>query len=785
MQLYARSGQQSAALRQYRALTELLARELQIKPSAESTALYEQIRLGTRAAPSRRTTAPVPVTVAPAQAEAALSAPATPFFGRQGELRWISAALNDPACRLVTLVGPGGMGKTRLALQSAEINRASFPDGIHHISLVGVTTAERLVTAITDALGTAVQGDPGVYLTAYFRSQRTLLVLDNIEQALAGADFLARLLRETQQVKMLVTSRERLSLQEEWVLDIAGLAVPEDGETLDAVNYSAVQLFVQRARRVRSDFQLVGDELAAVVEICQLVDGMPLAIELAAAWVRVLSCREIAQELEQSMGLLTTTLRDVPERHRSIEGVFTQAWERLGPDERQTLRRLSVFEDGTPRAAAAEVVGASPMVLAALADKSLIRRDAAGRYILHELLRQFATRKLANHPEEHNATWQKFCHYYMALLDRRGGELEGPHQRTALQELGTEFDNIQTAWTYAVDGRIRNELALGIEGLYRFCDLRGWYQDGIAMFRQLNDALDDPARSLLDDSDWAVLAAQAQARQGALLCWVGEYDEAQELLERSLAVLRQYNHAVDVAAAINWLGMVAYQRGNGDEAEQLLSQGLRANQELDLQNGIAWSLDMLGDLASDRGEYDRARDLLNESIMRFNALGDQASAAWSLSGLGRVLMLRGERTEARQLLEENLTLFRSLNDPHGLAITLANLGELALESGETSTAHGYYLDALRQARLVDAIPLVLDTLAGFAMVLSQEGQHERALELALIVLEHTASWRESIAWAEQVRAAARAALSPSLLLATEMRTHTRSWEDVAEAVLTR
>ena len=777
MQLYARSGQQSAAIRQYRALSDMLGRELNLAPSAETTALYEQIRLGDRAAQSRRAAAPLPVTVAPTPPDAALATPATPFFGRLGELAWIAAAIADPNCRMVTIVGPGGMGKTRLALQAAEMNRAAFPDGVHHISLVGVTTSERLLTAITDGLGIAVQGEPETYLASYFRAQRALLVLDNIEQALAGAEALARMLRETQQLKLLVTSRERLNIQDEWVLDIDGLEVPDDADIPDAASYSAVELFVQRARRVRSDFQLDKEDLAAIIEICQLVDGMPLAIELAAAWVRVLSCREIAAELEQSMGLLTTTLRDVPERHRSIEGVFTQAWERLAPEERQTLRRLSVFEDGTPRAAASQVVGASPVALAALADRALIRRDSGGRYIMHELLRQFASRKLANHADEQQATWQKYCDYYMALLERRGGELEGPHQRAALQELGAEFDNIQGAWTYAIEQHLYDELARGLDGLYRFCDLRGWYQDGIAMFRQLTSH----SATTLSDT-FALLLARAQARQGALLCWVGQYDEAQALLEQALVILRERDHAQDVAATINWMGMVAYQRGDSEAAQRLLSEGLQANVQLQLHNGVAWSLDMLGDLASDQGNYEQARELLNDSIMRFTALGDQASAAWSLSGLGRVLMLSGEREEARQLLEENLALFRSLSDPHGLAITLANLGELALESGDTTAARGYYLDALHQARLVYAIPLVLDILAGYTTVLSRENKHEQALALAVIVLENPASWRESTAWAEQARDAAHAAL-PAPALTAELRAHSHTWEDVSETIL--
>jgi predicted ATPase/DNA-binding SARP family transcriptional activator len=784
MQLYAQSGQQSAAIRQYRALTELLARELNVTPTPETTAIYEQARLGERAGQSsRRSASPVLVSVAPSQQTAAITTPATPFLGRQAELAKIAEDLADPACRLLTLVGPGEMGKTRLALQAAALHQAAFPDGVHQISLVGVNTPERLVATIADGLGIVVQGDPLTSLSARFRTQRALLLLDNVEHALVGSDLPARLLRDTQHLKLLVTSRERLQVQDEWVMDISGLEAPEDADAPDAANYSAVQLFVQRARQARSDFRLTDADLPAIVEICRLVDGMPLAIELAAAWVRVLSCDDILQELRQSMALLTTTLRDVPERHRSIEGVFAQAWEQLTADERQALQRLAVFEDGVPRGAAAEVANASPIVLAALADKALIRRDEAGRYVLHELLRQFAARKLAGDPAEHADIWLRYCRYYTALLERRAADLEGPHQRAALQELSVEFDNIQTAWEYAVDHTLLDELARGLDGLYRCCDLRGWYQDGIAMMRRLTEKLDAPTTQAERAAEEVILEARAQARQGVVLCWIGQFDQAWQLLERALATLRSYDVAPEVAATLNWMGLVAYQRGDSPTAQQFLNEGLAAHQALQLPSGIAWSLDMLGDLASDQGDYDTARDLLNESIMRFTTLGDQVSAAWSLSGLGRVLMLKGELSAARQLLEDNLSLFRSFSDPHGLAITLANVGELALTSDDIDTARSAYRDALEQARRVYAIPLVLDALAGLAMVFSRSGEHERALELATIVRNHPTSWRDSLAWADLVRNAAHSALPEGVCTAIERRSRTEAWEDVAESIV--
>ncbi|NTU85251.1 MAG: AAA family ATPase, partial [Chloroflexales bacterium] len=480
MRLYAAAGQGAAALRQYRVLSETLERELGAAPEEATLSLYEQIRLGDRnAQASRWSSAPPRLPSAQAPASPTIETPSLPFLGREEELAAIADALADPACRILTLVGPGGMGKTRLAVQAAAQHQARFPDGVHQVSLVGVSSAERLLSTIGTALGLAGQGDPLERLGAALHDRRALLVLDNADQALEGAPLLRDLIHRTRQIRLLVTSRERLQLQEEWVIDLTGLAVPPAGADADAAGYSAVQLFVQRARQVRADFTLTPEDLPEVAAICRLVEGMPLAIELAAAWVRVLTPAAIARELEQSMALLTTTLRDVPERHRSVEGVFAQSWERLSPAERQALRRLAAFDDGFTRVAASEVAGATPLVLAGLSDKALIRRDRTGRYAIHELLRQFAAQKLAADQGEHEATALRFCRFCLRLLEQAGAALQGSHQGQALAELEVEYDNLWKAWAWAIsEGRL-DDLDGALDGLYYLHELRGWYSEGI------------------------------------------------------------------------------------------------------------------------------------------------------------------------------------------------------------------------------------------------------------------------------------------------------------------
>lgn len=784
MQLYTAAGQRSAALRQYRLLAETLERELGVAPDSVTQALYAEIRHGDRGSQTSRWSSAPPRLPATPGFVTSIETPALPFLGREEELQRIAEYLANPTCRILTLIGPGGMGKTRLAVQAAQQNAARFSDGVYQISLVGVSSGERLMTTIGAVLGVTGQGDALERLCAALYDRSMLLVLDNADQALEGATLLRSLVHRTRRLKLLVTSRERLKLQEEWVIDLAGLAVPEeDDDTVDPADYPAVQLFALRARQVRADFDLTPEDLSAVVEICRLVEGMPLAIELAAAWVRVLTPTEIARELSQSMALLTTTLLDIPERHRSLEGVFTQTWERLSGMEQQALRQLSVFENGFSRAAATEVSGASPLVLAALADKALIRRDRAGRYAIHELLRQFAARKLHADPAEERATMLRLCRFYARLLERRNHDLQGAHQRQALAELDSEYDNLWKAWMWAVEEQCLDELAQGLDGFYRLHELRGWYSDGIQALEALVKRLEQSPPDDASAAARAVLVARARARAGALYCWIGEFATAGQHLEAALSVLRDHGQALDVAFTLVGLGIVAGERDEEHRARQLLEEGLAAYQNLDYQPGIAWALDALGDLAGSQGDYARARDLLTASSTLFSAMGDQVSAAWSLCSLGRVLGLMGDHAAARQLLSESLMIFESLDDRHGAAAAHSNLAEGAYAAHDLVTARRHWLASLRLAREVGAVPYVMDALVGLAIVLSETGAPEQAYELATLAITHPATWRETIDAAQAVLAVTRAKLDPTAAAQAERRGRGTPWEVAAARML--
>ncbi|NTU62397.1 MAG: AAA family ATPase, partial [Chloroflexi bacterium] len=385
MRLLAQAGQRSAALAQYETCRRMLMEEFGVKPSAATKQLYEQIRDGLEpAAVSVTRSFDLPIA-------------ATKLIGREIELSELSDLLSDPAQRLITLIGPGGIGKTRLALAATTAAAPIFEDGAAFVALAALDTVDLLPAAILAALGVPLekQLDPEQQLSAYLRPRELLLVLDNVEHLLTSVDLIARLLQRAPRVTLLITSREKLALQAEQVFELAGLEYPAT-DTAALGSCQAVQLFIDRAQRVQRKFQLAPENAAAIARICRLVEGLPLAIELAASTVNVQSCAAIADDIAAGLKSLATKLRDVPERHRSMWAVCEHSWQLLSATEQNVFSQLSIFHGGFDQAAAQQVANASPEMLAALIDKSLVQRASDGRFDLHELLRQYASEKLTD-----------------------------------------------------------------------------------------------------------------------------------------------------------------------------------------------------------------------------------------------------------------------------------------------------------------------------------------------------------------------------------------------------
>ncbi len=401
MTCYAEAGQRNAALRQYQRCEQILNDELDVTPQAETRALYDRIQAGQPVQDSQPDQA-----ATPARIPNNLPTQPTPFIGRTEELADIRQLFDNPACRLVTLLGPGGIGKTRLAQevarQSLEGQGPAFPQGVYFVSLAPLQTADLLAPAIADALMFAFhseeasdqpQRDHLMQLADYLRQRQMLLVLDNFEHLISGSSLVSELLRQAPLLKILVTSRERLNVRGEWAYEIQGMHFPDAGQAGGLENFSAAQLFLQSAQRAQVGFSPSTQEQAEIARICRLVEGFPLAIELAAAWVRLLTCQEIGAEIEKNLDFLADSLRDLPLRHQSLRAVFEHSWSLLPAPEQKLLSALSVFRGEFSRQAAEQISGASLPRLSSLVDKSLLHRNLSGHYEMHELLKQYAREK--------------------------------------------------------------------------------------------------------------------------------------------------------------------------------------------------------------------------------------------------------------------------------------------------------------------------------------------------------------------------------------------------------
>lgn len=484
----------------YQRCCKALVDDVGVEPSGETRELLQRLRNGE----------PLPggkIKHAHPGSFMNLPVPPTPFIGRSEEFARISALLADPRVALITLLGPGGIGKTRVAIEAAKSQQDSFAHGVCFVALAPVNDPQLIVSQIADAVGfsfhvrdrqaTCTPESQNNQLLAFLRPKRILLVLDNLDHLLrplppdpdAGlpgpADLITDIMRMAPRVKILATSRERINLQAETGFVLKGLGYPEPSQPAapeDMQAYDAVRLFVDSAQRVQPGFALAADNLSDVIEICRRVDGMPLALELAAAWISMLAPAEIAEEIRNSPDFLESDLHDIQDRHRSIRTVFDHTWKRLAPNRQKVFRQLSIFRGGFTRRAAREVAGASLRDLKALLDQSLIRWEFGGRYQIHELLRQFGTEQLAGLPAEETAANDRHCGYYATFMKERQTDLMGRNQARALSEIEVDIDNVRAAWQWAVANSKLAEIDQTMESLAEFYRVRGGLAEVAGIF---------------------------------------------------------------------------------------------------------------------------------------------------------------------------------------------------------------------------------------------------------------------------------------------------------------
>lgn len=660
-----------------------------------------------------------------------LPAQATPFVGREKELLEAVKFLDDPSRRLLTLIGPGGMGKTRLAVQAASERIEGFGHGVYFVPLAPLSSPEFVVPAVAEALRFTFYSreDVKVQLLNYLRDKRLLLVMDNYEHLMGASQIVSELLKTAPGVKVVVTSRERLRLQGEQVLEVRGMDLPA-GDASPAEESSAVQLFVQTARSVHPDFEMTPETAKDIVRVCRLLEGLPLGIELAATWVRVLSCAEIVEELQRNLNFLEESIEDLPGRHKGLRAVFEYSWALLPENEKASYRKLSVFRGGFQKEAAEKTAGAGVLALSRLADKSLIRRTASGRYEILEVLRQYSEEMLAEDPEEMNRTLDDHCRYYADFLQGREKALNGKGQKGASNQIAEEIENVRYAWNRAVRFGMKETIGKSLQSLYRFYQIRGWFQEGMECFERAVDALRSSGRSLE--------LGKVMTRQGVFCHRLGMYEKARDLLQQALSICRDLGAREETGFVLSNLGNCAFMSGEYEKARTLDEESLSLRKAYKDKWGIAQSLNNLGLAAYSLGELEKARALHQEGLALIREVGDPWEIATSLNNLGVATDLLGEHEKARELYQESLLIRQELGDRWGLAVAYANLGDIACDLEDLEAAKRNYLEALETAMDIRVVPIILFILVGLADLLRKEGSVRQPLEILSFVLNHPA-----------------------------------------------
>lgn len=709
-----------------------------------------------------------------------LPLPLTPLLGRASELAAMARIFNEPQCRLLTLTGIGGIGKTRLAIEFALCQQSRFLGGVYYVPLVSINSVELIVPAIAEALDFAFSGSAGLkeqlfnYL-AHNVKQPAMLVLDNLEHLLAqtseAAELLAEILQNFFSIKMLCTSRERLNLSGEWIYELHGLPIPPS-ELLDKLEeYSAAELFLQRASQIHAEYELTVTDRPALARICQLLEGIPLAIELAAAWTGTLSCSEIVQEIEKNINFLTTSIRDMPERHRSLKGTFDHSWRLLSDAERDTLSRLAVFYGGFDRLAAQRVAGATLPLLASLVSKSLVRRLEDGRYDLHEVIRQYSLAHLHEDRDRHLETCDLHCEYYLEFVSGYEKKLKSASQQTAVHELSIELDNARAAWVWGTNHEKFASLNRAVRAFGWYFEVAGLINEGIEQLELIVQALTEkPRNSQMDETLGVTLVHQG------LLCFrSGQFLRAQNLYDAAIVVLRSVNARAFLADALIFSGTLMHLNGNYLYAKKLIEEGLVYAQEVDDRWFFAYGIYNLGHLDSMLGEYQKGYDQMQEGMRLWRELGDPHSISLGLNFLvetqialgrfeeaiasmhesialcertrnrwgmgtayrflGLATLATGRCSLAQEHLQQSLEIFGEFYKGWDIARTQIFLGKAQILSGDLDQARNTLLDALRLSREVCSRPLMLEIVLELAF-LELPHDPEQMAEWLMVVLAH-------------------------------------------------
>lgn len=667
-----------------------------------------------------------------------LPAQTTSFVGRAAELAALSRLLDDPKVRLVTIVGPGGMGKTRLALETAATQLSRFRDGVFLVELAPLSEVGSILTATADAVGYQFQTDgreQKQQLLDYLRHKNVLLVLDNFEHLMAGATFATDVLRAASGVKILATSRQRLNQSGEQLFSLEGMDFPAWETPDDALEFAAVKLFLQSARRAVPEFTVTADNMDFIARICKLVQGMPLGILLAASWVSMLGPDEIADEMQRNIDFLESDMGDLPQRHRSIRAVCDYSWQLMTEREQQLFARLSVFQGGFTREAAQAVADADLRTLMSLANKSVIARDAeSGRYTMHELLRQYAQHQLGT---EESQIKDAHLQYFLAWAEETVDKEWGSDAAGWFQQTERELPNVQVAIARAVEDADA-EIALRlVNALWWYWfrhgsnhEARDYFQQALALphketatralaflhmgviLAQLGDfgeamRLQGEAGRLADQFDVPAIKA--------MLAWThtfrtSDYDEAVQLFERALALLGNHEDDNRLSAVMNSYGDRVRVQGDLDRSEQLYQECLALSRKIHFTESIVDATGNLGRIALLKGDYDRAADLIGEAVQVARRSGTRMLVGHWLIQLGTLELYRGHLDDAERHISDSLAIQSESGQIMGTGHARHLLAYVALQRSDMQQAAQLLAESLRQTKADETNLTVLEFL---------------------------------------------------------------------------
>lgn len=831
MILLARTSRDGEALEQFETYRKRLLETTGRAPSESMVAVVEKIRRGEYDA-----------SASALRATAAYNVPEqlTPFIGREMELAQIVRLLETPSCRLVSLIGLAGVGKTRLAIQAVQLTRRLFADGIFFIPLEAVQPPVQLFEVIGQAFGLVPSGQNNMQalLFDYLRRKHVLIILDNFEHLLECKGFLLDMLKELAFVKILVTSRERLALQTECLVDLQGMSFPtlettENMNDLDSTviqHSDALRLLFERASRLRPDALWSGEnfqdlarvydaqEIAAAVRICQLVDGLPLGIELAASWSRDFTFTQIADEVHRSLEFLETSFQDMPERHRSMRASFEHSWELLAESEREVFCKLAVFPGSFTTLEAQEVASAALPWLVRLEDKSLVRRVGFGRFDLHPLIRQFAVQKLRQYSRKvEDATRQLHAEYFCAFLGDREAALKGQRQVEALNELDADRDNLYAAWDWAVERRAVDLLEKAAFALMLFLEMRsrwregeerfqkalecvegsslpapveklramllayhGWFLSRLSQFQLSSEQLSESLQ-LLGDQDDSINRTFAHFAYGFINTWLNRFDEALLHLQTSMMISNRNGDHWSQAWSREVLAEIAFESGKTGLLDAPFVETLTMFEKIGEKRGSSRALNYLGNIALNQGHYQSARTYFEKLLSNAERMGDIWGAAGGYSKLGQLAATMGEHEQASRLLQRSLSMLQKTGDKRRTAYTMRELGDLSAQLNRLEEAENFYRQALEIAMQIQTTPLAQDVLISIAALVNGRGQPERAMELLKLVVQETIVDQMTARRAQNMMDVLRSSLPSSQFDQLRKLTgHTRLWDATAD-----